>query len=360
MVMIDEQRLHSLAMGAAVLSAGGGSFPYLEHLHAREMLRGGRQVDMVDADTVPDDARVALVAMVGAPLAMLERLVDTDHFTRAVDGLSRYLGHGFDAVMGCEIGCLNAMIPVLVAGKLGLPLVDADTLGRSFPQVNMSTFAINGETMTPMVMSDIRDNEIIIARSADPDWTETLVRAGATALGSVAGIATPSTGGFIKRNAVIGSYSRAIRIGETILAAQRAHEDVVARLLEENDGCELGRGRISDVERRIEGGFVWGEATITPSDGGSPIRVRFQNEYLVVMRDGEVLSTVPDLLCLLDLTSGEPIGTEALRYARQVSVVSMPAMAEHLTPRAIAAVGPRAFGYDFDHKTPHLLQGLRT
>ena len=120
--------------------------------------------------------------MVGAPLAMLERLVDTDHFTRAVEGLSRYLGHGFDAVMGCEIGCLNAMIPVLVAGKLGLPLIDADTLGRSFPQVNMSTFAINGETMTPMVMSDIRDNEIVIARAADPDWTETLVRAGATAL----------------------------------------------------------------------------------------------------------------------------------------------------------------------------------
>lgn len=360
MAMIDEGRLHSLAMGAAVLSAGGGSFPYLEHLHAREMLCGGQKVEMIAADALADDARVALVAMVGAPLAMLERLVDTDHFTQAVHGLSRYLGHGFDAVMGCEIGCLNAMIPVLVAGKLDLPLVDADTLGRSFPQINMSSFAINGATMTPMVLSDIRANEVIISHAADPDWTETLVRSATTALGSVAGVATPASGAFIKRNAVIGSYSRAIRIGETILSAQRAHADVIAGLLEETGGRELGRGRISDVDRRIEGGFVWGEATISPIDGTVPIRVRFQNEYLVASRGDDLLSTVPDLLCLLDMTTGEPIGTEALRYARQVSVISLPAMAEHLTPHAMAAVGPRAFGYDFDHVTPHLGQGPRT
>ncbi|MBY8823458.1 DUF917 domain-containing protein [Sphingomonas colocasiae] len=360
MTMIDEDALHSLAMGAAVLSAGGGSFPYLEHLHAREMLRGGARVRMVPAESMDDDALVAMVAMVGAPLVMLERLVDTDHFVGAARGLSRYLGRDFDAVMGCEIGCLNAMIPVLVAGSLGLPLIDGDTLGRSFPQINMSSFAINGATMAPMVLSDIRANEIIVSRAADADWTEILVRAAATALGSVAGIATPATAGFIKRNAVIGSYSRAIRIGDTIRAAQRAHDDVVARLLAENEGCELGRGRISDVERRIEGGFVRGEATIMPGVSGPPIKVAFQNEYLVARRDGEILSTVPDLLCLLDLTTGEPIGTESLRYARQVAIVSLPAMAEHLTPRAIAAVGPRAFGYDFDHITPHRQQGDRT
>jgi uncharacterized protein len=356
MAIIDEQRLHSLAMGAAVLSAGGGSFPYLEHLQANQMVKAGTKVDLIHVDTLPDDARVVIVSMVGAPLVLLERLVDPEHFTRAARGLSRHLGHDFDAVMGFEVGCLNAMIPVMVAGMLGLPLIDADSAGRSFPQINMSTFSIAGWSMAPMVLSDIRDNEIIISQAADGNWAEALMRPVTTALGSVAGIAAGASAGFIRENTILGSYSRAIAIGNTVLSAQAAHDDVVSRLLEENDGLELIRGRVSDIERRIEGGFVWGEATITPSNGSMPAKVLFQNEYTVVVQDGVILSTVPDLLCVMDTVRGEPIGTEALRYAQQVSVVSFPAMAEHMTPRAIAAVGPRAFGYDFDHHTPHKQQ----
>ena len=112
-----------------VLSAGGGSFPYLEYLGAVELLKHSKAVPLIDSSELADGARIALVAVVGAPLPMFERFVDPDHFVRPVRVLESYLGERFTAVMGFEIGSMNGIIPVMVAAKMGLPLVDADTVG---------------------------------------------------------------------------------------------------------------------------------------------------------------------------------------------------------------------------------------
>ena len=64
--------------------------------------------------------------------------------------------------------------------------------------------------------------------------------------------------------------------------------------------------------------------------------------------NGETLCAVPDLITLVSLEDGEPIGTESLRYGLRVAVLAMPAPKELKTPEALAVVGPRAFGYDLD------------
>src|SRR6201990_1201590 len=111
MQVVDAPALRHLAMGAALLSAGGGSFPYLELLSAVEVLQSHPPVRLISATQLPDDARVALVAMVGAPLALSERLVDVEHFARPVEVMAAHLGRTFDAVMGYEIGSMNSLIP---------------------------------------------------------------------------------------------------------------------------------------------------------------------------------------------------------------------------------------------------------
>ena len=58
----------------------------------------------------------------------------------------------------------------------------------------------------------------------------------------------------------------------------------------------------------------------------------------------------PDLICVLDTVSGDAIGTETLRYGQRISVIALPAPALFLTPKGLATVGPRAFGYDFDYR----------
>jgi DUF917 family protein len=173
-----------------------------------------------------------------------------------------------------------------------------------------------------------------------------------TSFGSIAAIASAARGATIKAHGIAGTPSRAIRIGKAILAAQQDQSDAVATLLQAEAGIELVRGRIVDIARETTGGFVRGVATVMPANG-DVMTVHFQNEYAVVAKGDTILATVPDLICVLDAQRGEPIGTEALRYAQQVVVAALPPTAAHMTAHALAVLGPRGFGYDFDYTSPH-------
>ena len=77
----------------------------------------------------------------------------------------------------------------------------------------------------------------------------------------------------------------------------------------------------------------------------------FQNEFTVGWLDDEVRVTVPDIICILDATTGDAIGTEALRYGQRTKLVALPAPAVQTTPKGLEHVGPRAFGYDMDFRS---------
>lgn len=354
--MIDQTTIRDLGMGAAILSTGGGSFPYLEVLAALDVLAARGPVRLIEAGSLADDANVALVCMTGAPLPMFERFVDVEHFSRPVKVLERHYGLRFDAIMGFEIGSMNGIIPCMVAAALGLPLVDSDTVGRSFPQANMSNFALTGAPMTPMCLSDIRANDVIITDAMNGDWVETILRHVTTSYGSLAAMATASTGAIVKRHGIHGTYSRAMQIGAGVRSRQARHEDPVAALVAAEGGMLLARGRVTDLERNVADGFVRGVATVDTQDGGPGLKVHFQNEYTVVTDEAGVVVTVPDLICVFDTIRGEPIGTEALRYAQQVAVVYLPTSPAHLTPQALPILGPRGFGYPFDYCAPRPAQ----
>lgn len=118
--------------GLAVLSAGGGSYPCLEALVTRQVFRsrGGAGIPLIAIGSLPPDARVVMVAMVGAPLVMTERLANVAQCSGAVTRLQACLGvTPFDAVGGFEIGRMNCVVPVMLAAQLGLRMVNVGTVG---------------------------------------------------------------------------------------------------------------------------------------------------------------------------------------------------------------------------------------
>ena len=166
-------------------------------------------------------------------------------------------------------------------------------------------------------------------------------------MGGSAALAMPwMAGRTMKRHIIRGTLALAQRLGEVVLEARRRGEepsDAVAAL---GNGRVLFRGKIVDVERRTVTGFARGRLRIAGFGAGAgAMEIVFQNENLVAWQDGEVVCTVPDLICILNLEDGEPIGTEMLRYGLRVAVIGMPAARELKTPQALAVVGPAAFGY---------------
>jgi DUF917 family protein len=51
--------------------------------------------------------------------------------------------------MSVEIGGGNGLQPLLVAAQMGIPVVDADAMGRAYPEAQMTSFAIGDLPMYP-------------------------------------------------------------------------------------------------------------------------------------------------------------------------------------------------------------------
>ncbi len=346
---VDADALESIALGAGILGTGGGGNPYLGKLKARGLLRRGRTIEVVALDALPDDCRVCTVGGMGAPTIGIEKLGSGRETFDAVRALEAHVGHKIDAVIPAEIGGGNSIEPMIVAAEAGIPVVDADGMGRAFPTMPMITYFIYGVSCFPCAVCDDKGNQVVFPDGVDDHWLERLSRALAVQMGGHAGAAVAyMTGAEAKRTAIPATLSYARRLGDHIRAARTERTDPVAAILDATHGRLLFSGKLVDVERRTADGWVRGNVEIegVDRDAGHSMRIAFQNENLVAWRDGEVVVTVPDLICIANEEDGEPITTEILRYGQRVAVIGIESSPKLRTPEALAVVGPPAFGYE--------------
>jgi len=341
--------LEPLAIGAGILGTGGGGSPYLSKLVVGEMLRDGYEVPVVSLADLDDTAVVASCGGVGAPTVGVERMSEGHEMLRALRALETHTGTPATHMIAAEIGGGNALAPIKVAIQAGIPVVDGDAMGRAFPELQMDTFCIYGVPPTPMAISDVRGHIAVFDQIADARDLERYVRQVTVQMGGGSGAAGPLLSGTeAKRTAIPGTLSFAVVLGEAVLDARRSHEDPVASALDASGGLMLFTGKITDVDRRFVAGFSRGALTLdgTGSDAGRTFSIDFQNENLVATDDqGAVLCSVPDLICIVDAETAEPITTEMLRYGLRVAVIGIPAPPLIATPEALDVVGPAAFGY---------------
>jgi DUF917 family protein len=116
----------------------------------------------------------------------------------------------------------------------------------------------------------------------------------------------------------------------------------------------LVEGEVVHVERHFGDGFARGALTIHQrANGRRELRIEFQNEFLLVIEDGGLCASVPDLVCILGSETGDPVATESVREGERVAALALPAPAVWRSPAGLALVGPRAFGYDLDYVPLH-------
>lgn len=345
---LSPEQLEALAIGAGILGTGGGGNPYYGKLHVRRLLREGYRVSIVDPEEVPDGALIVSVGGMGAPTIGIERIHRGDEPLVALQALEHYLGRAATHLLPGEIGGANALRPLAVAALANLPVIDGDGMGRAFPELQMDTFSIYGIPPTPAAIADIYHNVVLFPYLRDAVTLERYARAVTIQMGGAAGFAFPVMSGTqLKRVLIPHTITLAVMLGEAILVARRTHQDPIRAALSVTDGVVLFRGKIIDVERRLAAGFARGSVRLDGlgPDRGSHLTIDFQNENLLARRDGQIVAVVPDLICVLDQETAEPVTIELLRYGLRVVVLGIPAPALLRTPEALAVVGPAAFGY---------------
>lgn len=352
---IGEAEIEDIALGAGILGTGGGGDPRLGALIALQAVREHGPVALVGLDEVADDDFVVPISMMGAPAVASEKLPSMHPVGPLVETLVRTLGRPATHTMAAEIGGIAALLPIAAAAVLDVPLIDADMMGRAFPELQMVIPSIQGIAASPMTMGDEWGN-VAVLNAIDNPHCERLARTLCVEMGASALMALYTMSGAEARPAVVtGTVSLAKQIGSAVRTARRQRTDPVAAAAQLLGGGTIFSGKVVDLDRRTASGFTRLQATIEGLDGylGDRLRVSSQNEHLVAWRIApdaaeRVVATTPDLLIVLDTDSGEAVTTEALRFGARVSVLAAPCDPRYTTPRGLAVVGPRAFGYDLD------------
>ena len=348
--VVDVEGLSDLARGAAILGTGGGGDPHIGRLLAQQAMRSHGRVTLAPLESLPDDAVILPVAMMGAPTVMVEKLPSTEQVSEAVRSLARYLNVEPTHIACIEAGGVNSTVPFIAAAELGLPLVDGDAMGRAFPELQMVLPTLNGVRATPMAIADEKGNHGVFD-TIDNGWAERLARSATVDMGcSVIVSLYAMSGAECRRSFVPGTLSLCRDLGEGLASARTANQDPVDAVVERLGGQVVFAGKVVDVARRTATGFARGEATLhgTGPDSDHRLVLHFQNEHLVAERDHVPVVTTPDLIVVLETDTGEAVTTESLRYGQRVRVVTSPADPRWHTSGGIDLVGPRYFGYDME------------
>ncbi|KAK1598889.1 uncharacterized protein LY79DRAFT_586419 [Colletotrichum navitas] len=357
---LSETDLDWITIGCYILGTGGGGSPYQHSLRLREMMRGaGATVRIVSPFDLKDDDIVACGGGKGSPQVSIEKPYG-DEIMESQRELYAYLGTKPTAVISLEIGGGNGLQGLILGAStnLDVPTVDGDWMGRAYPISHQTTPVVfeKKATMIPSCISDGNGRIMLMTKARTELDAERAFRAALSQMGSHVGCAKgPVSGRDAKSWVVENTVSLSWRIGRAVALARCTNTmDAVAEAIVDQVGGEesarvLFRGKIVGVERVTRAGHAYGEVVI---ESGASLKIPFKNENILAKKvhgDGteEILTIVPDLVCVIDAQNGEAIGTQEYRYGLLVVVLGITASEKWTsTARGIEIGGPKGFGMD--------------
>ena len=356
MIELTLNNLENFTRGAAFLGTGGGGDPYIGKLMLKHQLEKGKIIKILSPDEINDNFLVCNVLSMGAPTVFVEKVPNGPATLHGLRKVEEIIGKKFDAIMPIEAGGVNATIPLVVSGLSGLPVIDADGMGRAFPELQMVTYNVGDVDINPIVaVNDFMETAVFNARnSSSGEW---LARAVCVRMGGICQMACyPMTGKQIKDTAIHNTIKLSFDIGKKIQEARNQKKDpadAVIDYMKMSNPSRFGKvlflGKITDLLRETVNGFTKGILHLKSLADEDELIVEFQNEFLYAKSNEKILAMVPDLICALDSESGEPITTDGLRYGQRIKIVSISVPPVMRTKKALDLFGPKAFGLDFDY-----------
>ncbi|UZD89785.1 DUF917 domain-containing protein [Cognatishimia activa] len=356
MKKLSRQNLEDILFGATILGTGGGGEISDGLAMIDDALTKGKSFNLVSLDEAPEDALVCTPYMLGAisPLPAeeekkyerLPRMAEPS-ILAAFNRFEDYLGRKFYGTISCELGGSNTAAAFYAAAMADAYIIDADPAGRAVPEITHSTYYINGLPAAPIVTANAFGETIICENVMDDERAEHIVRAlSVVSRNDIAAIDHALEIREIRHAVIPGAISMAMRMGETWRKTKGRGADVPEAIANEGRGAVVFRGIVGENSWKTEDGFTIGDIAIegTGEHSGDQYRIWLKNENMIGRLNDQVHATIPDLICLIDIETGDPVTNPNYFRGQKVSVVILPAPAPFLTPKGLSAFGPAYLG----------------
>nr|WP_075364741.1 DUF917 domain-containing protein [Desulfosporosinus metallidurans] len=354
--IIEGTNIEALALGSIFLGSGGGGNalllrPFLEE----RLLKHKLKVPIISFHQLPDDFLVAAVGFLGSPELLEENPPDGDEGLRALHRLEQALGRKVDALFSLEGGGVNNVYPLLVSLKTGLPLLDADGMGRSFPKLQMTTCHIFGQMGTPFALVNYEGNDELFTDEdnfkLELNTRKALMKYGG--VGFFSGFAM--NGRAAKESLISGTLSFALRLGEVL--QKGSYEEMKEELLQVTRNSLYGEAIELFIGCVEELGQFEGLKLRSISLKGSKayeaqqFNVLLQYENVFAYRNNKLVAMVPDLIIFLEYATGRPLNNNEIQPDMEIAVIGVPCPTILRTRRALSVVGPQSFEYNMEYQS---------
>ena len=355
------QEATDFVRGCTFYATGGGGLPEngIESLMSEINEKGFVQI--TDISEIPDDA-VAVCPFLMGSIAPHDEATHKEmagfgfndgvnkekaRLAKAIQELEAYTGVKTTVVVPIELAGANTSGPISAGSSLGMMAVDGDYCGRAIPEILQITPYLYDRKWLPVASVDEWDNVCIIKKATNLRVVERigkLISAGAYGLAGQAGFIM--SGKELKETVIAGTLSKSYELGKFIREAQDAHLDhIPQKIAEKVGGWVLAEGKRTDFEDEDRIGYYWGTTTIQ-SDAGDEYKIWFKNENHVCWKNGEPFVSSPDLICVVDRHTGEPIPNPKMRQAQEVAIIVLPCDERLRQDKIKKVLDPQYFGFE--------------
>lgn len=321
---LTHENMLDIINGSALLGAGGGGSIKSGLMLAEQIKALNIEPILITVDELKGSEKIATVAGMGAPIAILEKGFDIESIN-ALELLERTIGSKINYLIPVETGAFNTMVPIYAGARKDLPILDADGAGRAVPELEMLMFHFYNIPPSPFAIADKKSNAAVVYTENSYDC-ENIARNVISALGSSGGIASYVMDGKMCKKAMIpGTVSIAEKIGVTIREAMENNIDFVKLLIDQFNGYELIRGKVQDMRVQTKEGFDFGRYIIQGYGKykGSVVSVEYKNENMIAKKNGRMVAMVPDSICTISLR-GQALTNVELEEGMEVVLLAFP------------------------------------
>ena len=355
------QEATDFVRGCTFYATGGGGLPEngIESLMSEIKDKGFVQI--TDISEISDDAVAVCPFLMGSIAPHDEATIkemagfgfvdgvnkEKIRLAKAIQELEAYTGEKTTVVVPIELAGANTSGPISAASFLGMMAVDGDYCGRAIPEILQITPYLYDRRWLPGASVDEWDNVCIIKKATNLRVVERigkLISAGAYGLAGQAGFIM--SGKELKETVIAGTLSKSYELGKFIREAQEAQLDnIPQRIAEKVGGWVLAEGTKTDFEDEDRNGYYWGTTSIQ-SVTGDEYKIWFKNENHVCWKNGTPFVSSPDLICVVDRYTGEPIPNPKMCHAKDVAIIVLPCDNRLRQDKIKNVLCPKYFGFE--------------
>lgn len=324
---LNKKQVEEIIKGSTVLGTGGGG-RLDSALSIIEKLPPPTLISFNDLDS--DDIVITAYGAGG----LTKPKNTTEMMTKGLELLQQRLGKPIRAIVPVEIGPYSLAAAFEIAAQLNVPVVDGDLVGfRSVPEIYIELVTLADLSRCPLVFGNNEGDIVLLDEASSPERLEQIIRS----------FASES----VSNTFVLGyPYSKA-ELEKCLAKGSVSYCQIMKDVLDE-DFQLVGSGLVTeDVKEEVDG-FTKGYVKIASRE--ATFQIEFKNEYLVLLKDNEVVLTCPDFICAVDQSTGLGLNNGDDNKGKQISIYIRPAIKQWQTKQGLALFSPGKLGLNYNQK----------